>query len=95
MELLVEFVLSIVLEGCMEAGKSSKIPKYVRYPLLVIVVLFFTAVIGVTFFAGSLAIQKNIVAGIALFLLGLFMLTACIVKFKKEYFDKANINHEL
>jgi len=89
-ELLIEFVVGIVIECIIETGENSKIPKYVRYSLLVITVLFFLAGIGVIFFAGSLAIQENIAAGIALLSLGSFMLAACIANFKKGYLAQAN-----
>ncbi len=77
------------MEGCMEASKCGKLPRYVRYPLLAITVLFFAAVIGLLFVAGFLALRENTAAGVLLLLLGVSMLAACIADFRKAYFAKA------
>ena len=45
MEFIFEFILELLLESSIEASKSSKIPKFVRYILIVIIALFFIAVI--------------------------------------------------
>lgn len=88
MELLFEFILELALEGCIEASKSKRIPKYVKYPLIVLISLFFTAVIGLVFFAGVLILKESVPAGALFILVGLFMLAACVIKFRKTYMDK-------
>ena len=85
MEFIFEFILELVLEGSIEVIKSSKIPKYIRYPLIVILALFFIAVIGLIFLVGILSFKENILLGILLIAIGLFMLAACVVKFRKTY----------
>lgn len=94
MEFLFEFVMELImelfLEGAMEASKSSKIPKYVRYPLIVIIILFFVAVIGLIFLAGILVLEKNVFVGILLILIGLWMLIMSAIKFRKTYLSRKN-----
>lgn len=85
MEFLFEFILELVFEGGIEASKNSKIPKYIRYPLIIIISLFFIAVIGILLVAGALALRKNILAGIIFILIGLFLLIMSIIKFRKTY----------
>lgn len=85
MECLFEFILELVFEGSIEVSKSNKIPKYVRYPLIVIISLFFIAVIGLIFLAGILSLKENILVGIFFILLGLFMLIMSVIKFRKTY----------
>lgn len=90
MEFIFEFILELVLEGSIEASKSSKIPKYIRYPLIVIISLFFVAIIGLVIFAGILSLKENILLGILFILIGLFMLIMSVIKFRKTYLIKTN-----
>lgn len=88
MEYIIEFILELALEGGIEASKSNRVPKYIRYPLIVIISLFFIVVIGLIFFAGILMLKDNIIVGIFIILTGLFMLVSVIVKFRKTYLIK-------
>lgn len=90
MECLFEFIMELFLEVGMEAGKSSKIPKYVRYPLIVIIILFFAAAIGLIFLAGIMALRENVFAGIFLILIGLLMFIMSAIKFRKIYLSRIN-----
>lgn len=85
MELLFEFLLELLIEGGIKAGKNNQISKYIRYPLLAILVIIFSGIIGILFFTGFSLIRKNIMTGIVLLLFGLFMFTACIVYIIKNY----------
>ena len=90
MEYIFEFILELVLEGGIELSKSSKIPKYVRYPLIGITSLFFIAVIGLIFFTGILSLKENILLGILFILVGLLLLIMSVIKFRKTYLTKIN-----
>lgn len=90
MEFIFEFLLELVLEGSIEISKSSKIPKYIRYPLIVIISLFFIAVIGLIFFAGILSLKENLSLGIFFILIGLLVLIMSIIEFRKTYLIKTN-----
>lgn len=90
MEYLFEFILELVLEGSIEASKSSKIPKWIRYLLILMISLFFIGVIGLVFWGGIIALKKNIFVGLFLILIGLFMLISSIIKFRKTYLVKIN-----
>lgn len=92
MEFIFEFILELVLEGGIEASKNSKIPKFVRYPLIVVISLFFIAVIGIIFLAGILSLRENILLGILLISLGLFMLIMSVIKFRMTYLIKTKSN---
>ncbi len=89
-EFIAELVLELVFDGGFEASKSSRIPKYIRYPLVGIICLFFIFVIGLVFFVGIITLKENIFAGIILILIGLLLLIMSAVKFRKEYFTKIN-----
>lgn len=90
MEYIFEFILELILEGSIELSKSRKIPKYIRYPLIVLILLFFISVIGLVFLAGILSLKENILLGIFIILIGLFMFIMSIVKFRKTYIIKTN-----
>lgn len=88
MEFFIELILELIFEGSIELSKSNKTPKYIRYPLIVIILLFSIIVIGFIFFVGALLLKENIMAGIFIILIGLVMLVSAIVKFRKMYLVK-------
>lgn len=92
MDFFIEFVLELVLdlfiEGSIEVSSNHKFSKWIRYPLLVLLLLFFAAVIFLLFFLGVYLLPENLAAGILMFVLGLFFLIGGIVKFIKMYHRK-------
>ncbi len=82
--------MELVLEGSFEVSKSSKIPKYIRYPLIGILSLFFIAVIGLLFFTGILSLKENILSGVFLISVGLFLLIMSVIRFRKACLSKIN-----
>ncbi len=90
MEYIFEFIMELVLEGSIEVSKNSKIPKYIRYPLIGILSLFFIAVIGLVFFTGILSLKENILLGVLLILVGLFLLIMSVIRFRKVYLTRIN-----
>lgn len=89
-EIIFEVILDVVVEGSIEVSKSSKIPKYVRYPLIGMILLFFSAVIGLILFTGVLVLDKSIFSGMLLISVGLLLLFLSIIKFRKTYLTKIN-----
>lgn len=83
MEFVMELLMELILDVSVEAGKSSKVPKPVRYLLAFMISLFILAVICLIIFAGILCLNNSVIAGIFLILVGLFMLIMCIMKFIK------------
>lgn len=88
MEYVFEFILELVLEGSIEISKNRKIPKYVRYPLIAIIALFFITVIGLILLAGILSLKKNFLLGIFFIFIGLLLFIMSVIKFKKTYLIK-------
>ena len=88
MEYLLEFILELIFEGSIEISKSSKTPKYIRYPLIVIISLFFISVIGLIFLVGILSLKESVLLGILFISIGIFMFIMGIIKFKKIYLIK-------
>ncbi len=92
MEYLIEFILELVFESGLEATKSNKVAKPIRYILLGIIVLFFIAVVGLIYLTAFLLLKESIIGFIFLFLLATFILISAIIKLKKEYLIKSNRN---
>ena len=85
MDFLFELLFEFIAEGTIELSKSIRVPKYIRYPLIGIIVLFFAAVIAVMLIAGLVSLGENLLFGVILIALALFMLVMGIVKFRKTY----------
>ena len=90
MEYLIDFILELVIEGSIEASKNKKVPKPLRYVALIIVLLFFICVISLIIFVGILFLKQSIIGGVFLILLGIFMVIASVLKFRKMYLLKVN-----
>ncbi len=90
MEYLFEFILELIFEGSIEVSKCKKVPKFIRYPLILIITLFFITVIGLIYLAGVLSLKENIILGVFFILLGLYMSIMSIIKFKNIYLIKVD-----
>ena len=88
MDFIFELILELILEGSIEVSKNTKIYKPIRYFFLLLIIFFFIGVIGLVFFTGILIINDNLIAVIFIIGIGIFMLIASIIKFRKIYFKK-------
>jgi len=89
MDLLFELLMDLIAEGTVALSKSVKVPKWIRYPLIGLIVLFCVAVIGVILITGWLALKESTLLGSILLALGIFLLVMGIVKFRKTYLTRA------
>ena len=94
MDLLFEIIIELLLEGGEEICANKKISKWIRYPILFVMILFFSIVIFGIIFAGISVIKDSIVAGLFLVAIGLTMLIWFIHGFRKQYIKKLNKNKE-
>lgn len=90
MDELIEFILELLLEGTIELSSSRKVPKYIRYPLIFLITLFFLAVIIGIFVIGVLLIDESILAGLLFIILSIIFGIGSIIKFKNLYLQKKN-----
>lgn len=88
MEFIVELVLELFVEGGIEVSSNKKISKWIRYPILALLILFFSVVIFGIIILGIVMLSESILAGIILITLGLFFLVMSIHKFRKRYLIK-------
>lgn len=88
MEYIIEFIFELLFEGSLEISKNKKVPKYIRYPLIVIILIFFILVIGLILLTGILSLKENIIIGLLFIIIGLLLLTLSIIKFIKIYLKR-------
>lgn len=88
MDIVLEFFLELIVDGGIEASGNKKLSRWIRYPLIELVVLFFGAVIAMMFYFAFGLSSDEPVASVIFSLLGLFFLVGTVLKFRKLYFAK-------
>lgn len=88
MDLLGEIFFELLLEGSLELGTNRKVPKWIRYPVLILLVLFFSLIVGLIFVVGLSILKKNVGIGLFLIAAAIILLIGTIIKFKNIYKSK-------
>lgn len=82
-ELLIELVLELTLDAGVDAAIDHRHSKWVRYPLIALLVLFFGVItVGLIVF-GAFQIRKSTFGGGVIIAVGAILLVMGIVKFRK------------
>lgn len=84
MDLIIEFILEILFEGAFEAGTSSKLPKWIRYPLLTIIILFYALLIIGFLIIGIKTLPEKPLGGIIILIIDFLLLIMTIFAFRKK-----------
>ena len=87
MDILFEFIIDLLISSSIEGSKSSKIPKPIRYFLVLLLSLIYVFIIGFILFIGIVGLSKNILAGIVLIAFGLLLVSLCVIEFRKAYLN--------
>ncbi len=95
MELLLEVIFDLIVEGSAEVAKNRRISKWIRYPIVVLISLFIIAVIGLLTFMGFALIFKGDryakLAGILFLIFDIILIISAIKNIKKEIkMEKSN-----
>lgn len=90
MEILIELLIDLLLDGSIELTSNKKVPKFIRYPLITIIVLFFLIIILGLCIIGILLFNKNIYASLLIIIIDIILLIGSIIKFRKIYFNKTS-----
>lgn len=88
MEFFIELIVELILEGGIEISSNKKINKWIRYPIITIIALFFLVIILGTIFFGITLIEKSILGSLFITGIGVLLLVLGIIKFKKVYIEK-------
>ena len=82
LDIVIEFIFELFLEGAVEGAMSSKLPKFVRFILLSVIIMIYS---GLLYLAVSIAIEhRSILAWICAAAI-LFIAIAAFIKKYREY----------
>ncbi|MBQ9659155.1 MAG: hypothetical protein IJV31_10420 [Clostridia bacterium] len=88
MELLLEFIFTLIFEGSIEVAKDRKISKWIRYPLIILLSVFFISVIGLIIYVsiGMILSKEHYspLGGILLLAFVIILIVSAIRSIKKE-----------
>lgn len=88
MELLLEIIFDLIVEGSAEVAQNRKISKWIRYPVVVLISLFIIAIIGLLTFISFALIFKGDryakLAGILFLIFDIILIISAIKNIKKE-----------
>jgi len=90
LDFIFEFLIELIMEGVVEVSENKKISNWIRYPLILLILLFCSVIILGIFIVGIVSIKENIILSVILIALSIFMLVAGILKFKEIYIEKKN-----
>ncbi|MBR3970102.1 MAG: hypothetical protein IKJ87_03390 [Ruminococcus sp.] len=80
--MLIEFIMSLILEGTLEAGTSRKVPLLLRIFLLLVFFSFYAAIIGVFIMLGVNSLKNGRIFGAsAMFVIAAIIALMVIVWF--------------
>lgn len=94
MEFIIELILELILEGTIEISSNKKVPKWIRYPLILILILFVSIVIIGIFILGIYIYKENAIASLILIIISIILLISGVVKFKNLYLKKKEESNE-
>ena len=88
MDLIIEFIIELILEGSFELSKNLKTPKWLRYPLIILVLLFFIAIIAIIFIVGLMTLKESTIIGLLLIIISVAFTVFSIAKFIDIYIKR-------
>lgn len=87
MDELFEALLELLFDLMLEISSNSKISKWIRYPLILIITLIFIIVIFGLMIIGLDLLKENIYIGSFLVLISIVLLISAILNYKKIYLE--------
>lgn len=94
MDFLIEIILELIFEGTIEISSNQKVSKWIRYPLIYILILLVSLIIIGILILGMYLSKENIIISLILIISSIY-LTIKVIN-KKQYLEKKenkNDNH--
>lgn len=88
LDVLFEIIVELIFEGTIEISKNRKVSKWIRYPLIALIVLFFGLIVFLILYLGFAFLKENVLLGFLLIAIAIILLVGCIIKFKNVYIEK-------
>ncbi|MBE6152063.1 MAG: hypothetical protein E7165_01960 [Firmicutes bacterium] len=84
MDFIFEIIGEILFEGLFEIIKNKNINKWIRYPIITIIICFYLFIIGIFLYLGFDLLKNNILISMVIFLIVIFLIIAIIIVTKKH-----------
>ena len=91
MEVILELITELFIEGSIALVKNQKGNKWIRYPIMIILEMMIFLVVGLLFFCGYCFLEENRIIALFFFGIGIFMVFKRIKKWKEVYQPKRKI----
>lgn len=88
MDLIIEFIGEVIIEGIIELIQNKKISKWIRYPLLIIILLFYAFIIDAIAIVMIKGFKEDIVLGIFMLLVEVLLIIGIIYIIRKAIYKK-------
>lgn len=84
MDFIIELILELAIEGSLAIGTNKKISRWIRYPLLFLLAIFYICILGVIAVAGIKILDSNFILGIVFLIFDFVFSAVLITKFIKK-----------
>jgi len=88
MDFLIELIGDILIEGSFELGTNKKVSKWIRYPILTLLIIFYSVIILGILFIGINSINENFWLSIFLIVVSLVLFIGTIIAIKRKLNSK-------
>ena len=88
MDLIYEIILELILEGTLELSSNKKVPKWIRYPLLGVLIVLYSIIMFGILFIGINSINENFWVSIFLIVISLVLFIGTIIAIKSKLNSK-------
>lgn len=84
MEDLIEGLFDLIFDILVEITSCEKVPKWIRYPLIIIITIFFTIIILGLFVLGILFLKDNLIIGLIFIFISILLLFSGIKRTRRD-----------
>lgn len=97
MDFIFELVADLIFEGSIEISKNKKISKWIRYPIIFLLLAFFLLLFGFLGLIGIMLLVRHgdyidILGGLFMIVIDVILIVSFILKMKKNYIKNTNSN---
>lgn len=90
MDVVFEIIGDILIEGAFEICSNENISKWIRYPILILLTIFYSLIVGAFIYLGISFLKESLFISIIMFLIATILITMIsivIIKNKKKHLN--------
>lgn len=84
MDFIIEVIGEIIIESLFELSTNKKVPKWIRYPLLILVISALTSIIILMIYLGFKLMMDNLLVGLIIIGLATLIFILVFMAFRKK-----------